>query len=60
MNFLKTYTPYVIIWLGLHKIVRLLEGLYLSLCYISIYTKKIFNQKQNRVMKGKILISVLV
>lgn len=48
VNFPKPYIPYTIICLGLYKIMRPLEGLYLSLCYVRISTKKVFNQRQNK------------
>lgn len=53
MNFPKSHIPYMIICLGLYKIMRLLEGLDPSLCYIKISAKKVFDQRQDRTIKGQ-------
>lgn len=55
MNFPKSHIPCMIICLGLYKIMRPLEGLDLSLCSIKIYAKKVFNQRQERMIKWQAL-----
>lgn len=55
MNFPKSYVPYMIICLDLYRIMRPPEGLSLSLCYIRISTKEVFNQRQNKMMKRQTL-----